>query len=275
MTCLSYGTLDYSSFFRAARKPARGMVSLSLALIMSCAIVAAQKKQPTQKSGRAQAKVNQADQELAKLRDDFIKATKEYKASLEKLIAFYEADVQRAETRFAQAKELFAQGLVAKRELDESERAVANAKTKVAEARQQIATADGQIANALVETQADKQMARLRPARGALIRTTSFIRYNGPGPWSLSDAGKVQNFFREKFGRALPIAVFGQGAIHNRWRLDHHNAMDVDLNPDGVEGQALMNFLRANGIPFSAFRSAIPFTATGPHIHVGLPSHRY
>jgi hypothetical protein len=243
--------------------------------MLTCAGVAAQKKRPAQKSQSEQAKVTQANAQLAKLRDDFVKATKEYKASLEKLIAFYDADVQRAETRFAQAKDLFAQGLVAKRELDDSERAVATAKAKVTEARKQIATADGQIANALVETQADKQMARLRPARGALVRTTSFIRYNGPGPWSLSDAWKLQSFFREKFGRALPIAVFGQGAIHDRWRLDHHNAMDVDLNPDGVEGQALINFLRSNGIPFSAFRSAIPFTATGPHIHVGWPSHRY
>ena len=46
-------------------------------------------------------------------------------------------------------------------------------------------------------------------------------------------------------------------------------------NPDGAEGQALMEFLRASGIPFSAFRMAIPGTATGPHIHIGQPSHRY
>jgi len=69
--------------------------------------------------------------------------------------------------------------------------------------------------------------------------------------------------------------VFGQGSIHDRWRLDHHNAMDVSLSPDGVEGQALLGFLRANGIPFLAFRQAIPGTATGPHIHIGRPSHRY
>jgi len=69
--------------------------------------------------------------------------------------------------------------------------------------------------------------------------------------------------------------VFGQGSIHDRWRLDHHNSMDVSLHPDGPEGQALLGYLRANGIPFLAFRQAIPGTATGPHIHVGRPSHRY
>jgi hypothetical protein len=73
----------------------------------------------------------------------------------------------------------------------------------------------------------------------------------------------------------LPIAVFGQGAIHNQWRLDHRNAMDISLNPDGPEGKALLEFLRSNGIPFSAFRGAIPGVATGPHIHIGMPSHRY
>ena len=40
------------------------------------------------------------------------------------------------------------------------------------------------------------------------------------------------------------------------------------------KGEALMEYLRANGIPFTAFHFAIPGVATGPHIHVGLPSHR-
>jgi hypothetical protein len=108
-----------------------------------------------------------------------------------------------------------------------------------------------------------------------MLRTTAMIRFNGTGPWAIAQAGSVDAFFRQKFGHALPIAVLGQGAIHNRWRLDHHNAMDLQLNPDGAEGQAVMDYLRGRGIPFSAFRQAIPGTATGPHIHVGLPSHRY
>jgi hypothetical protein len=35
-----------------------------------------------------------------------------------------------------------------------------------------------------------------------------------------------------------------------------------------------MGYLRANGIPFTAFHFAVPGKATGPHIHIGLPSHR-
>lgn len=108
-----------------------------------------------------------------------------------------------------------------------------------------------------------------------MVSTVAMIRYNGAANWGLSDAFKVQRFFQDTFKRPLPVAVFGQGAIHDRWRLDHHNAMDVSLYPDSPEGQALLGYLRANGIPFLAFRQAIPGTATGPHIHIGRPSHRY
>jgi hypothetical protein len=46
------------------------------------------------------------------------------------------------------------------------------------------------------------------------------------------------------------------------------------LHPDSPEGKALIAFLRGNGIPFLAFRSAVAGTATGAHIHIGYPSHR-
>ena len=214
--------------------------------------------------------------ELDKLRDEYIKTTKELKASLEKLLALYEASQSKAEARYTQSQKLFKDGLISKNQLEDNERAITTEKNKVAGVKQQIASADTQIAQTLIEIEGDKQIAKLgRLRKGGFVQTTSFIRYAGAGAWVLSNAGKIQNFFLQRFNRPLPIAVFGQGAIHDRWRLDHRNAMDVSLNPDGVEGQALMEFLRANGIPFSAFRGAIPGVATGPHIHIGLPSHRY
>jgi hypothetical protein len=214
--------------------------------------------------------------ELAKLQDDYINATKEYKTSLEKLLALYENNVKKAEDKLAVAKKLYGEGLMAKNEIDVDEAAVATERDKVAETRRQISNADTQIAETLVEAKAEEQMAKgPRLAKGGFISTASFIRYNGAVAWGLNDAWKVQRFFSDAFKKPLPIAVFGQGAIHDRWHLDHRNAMDVSLNPDGVEGQKLMNFLRTNGIPFSAFREAIPGTATGPHIHIGRPSHRY
>ena len=217
-----------------------------------------------------------APTELEKLRDEYVKATKDYKASLEQLVPLYEKDLRNAEAKAAKSKELFAQGLIAKHDLEASDEAVVAAKAKINEVNRQSESADSQIAQVLVEVETEKQMAKLkRGAKGSLVTTTAFVRFNGAFPWSIAQADTVDTFFRQKFGRALPIAVLGQGAIHNSWRLDHRNAMDLSLNPNGAEGQAVMDFLRSRGIPFSAFRQAIPGTATGPHIHVGLPSHRY
>lgn len=249
----------------------------ALSLMAACAIpfngLNAQKRKPARKSKSIQ---TQPGGELTKLRNDYIKATKEYKGSLEKLLALYQNAVRKTEQRLEQSKKLFAEGLISRRELEQTESALTDARLKVSTVQTQIATADTQIAQTLVEIEGEKQIARLGPLpKGSLVRTTSFVRYSGAGFWSLSQAGKIEAFFQQTFKRPLPIAVFGQGAIHNQWHLDHHNAMDVSLNPDGAEGQALMEYLRSNGIPFSAFRMAIPGVATGPHIHIGTPSHRY
>ena len=214
--------------------------------------------------------------ELTKLREEFIKATNEYKASLAKLLPFYESDVKKAEDKLELSKKLLAEGLVPRTQVEENERALALAKEKLAETNRQMANAEAQIAGVLVETAADEEISKnLRLAKHRLVRTAAFTRYTGAGGWNLGDAWKVQRFFSDTFNKQLPIAVFGQGAIHDRWRLDHRNAMDIQLRPDGVEGRALLDFLQKNGIPYLAFRSAIPGTATGPHIHIGRPSHRY
>ena len=214
--------------------------------------------------------------ELSKLREEFISATKEYKASLEKLLPYYESAVKKAEEKLELSKKLLAEGLIPKSQLEENERVLAAAKEKVAETNRAMSGADDQIAGVLVEAAANEEIAKnLRLAKQSLVRTAAFTRYTGAGGWNLSDAWKVQRFFSDTFKKQLPIAVFGQGAIHDRWRLDHHNAMDIQLHPDGPEGRALLEFLQKNGIPYLAFRAAIPGTATGPHIHIGRPSHRY
>ena len=214
--------------------------------------------------------------ELTKLREEFVKATNDYKTSLGKLLTIYEGNVTKAEEKLEVSKKLLADGLISRTQLEENERAVAIAKDKVAETRRQMTGADDQIAAVLVESAAEQQIAKnLRLARQSLVRTAAFMRFNGAPGWSLGEAYKIQRFFSDTFNKQLPIAVFGQGAIHERWRLDHRNAMDISLHPDGVEGRALLTFLQKNGIPYLAFRSAIPGTATGPHIHIGRPSHRY
>ena len=92
--------------------------------------------------------------------------------------------------------------------------------------------------------------------------------------WTLAEAAKVKEFFLSKFNRPLPLSNFGQSDLHTRWGLDHRNGMDVNLHPDSVEGRALVAFLKAESIPFLAFRGPIPGVSTGPHIHVGNRSPR-
>src|ERR1043166_115370 len=246
--------------------------------IVVCIVCGSAFSQKKQKASATQTKppTEQSQTELAKLRDEYVKTTKEYKASLQKLLALYEASLKKAEDKRDQAQKLFTEGLMSQRDVEQTEAIVNSARLKVTETQTQISGADTQIAQALIEVEGEKQIAKLGRGRpGSLIRTTSFIRYNGVGAWALAQAPKIEVFFQQTFKRPLPIAVFGQGAIHNQWRLDHRNAMDISLNPDGAEGQALINFLQQNGIPFSAFRGAIPGVATGPHIHIGRPSHRY
>jgi len=260
-------------------KVRRNQILMSVAVALIGAILFAtpaysQKKKNGQKKKATQSQ--QPSTELSKLHDSYIAATKEYKASLEKLLALYQESVKKAEQQRDKMAKLLAEGLIAKKDLEQAESALAAEKLKVSGVENQIGSADAQIAQTLIEMEGEKEIAKLgRVPKGTTIRGASFIRYTGAGSWVLSQAGKVEAFFQQTFKRPLPIAVFGQGAIHNQWRLDHRNAMDISLNPDGIEGQALMDFLRKSGIPFSAFRGAIPGVATGPHIHIGMPSHRY
>ncbi|HEX8557516.1 MAG TPA: TolC family protein [Pyrinomonadaceae bacterium] len=223
--------------------------------------------------------------ELARLRDQLVQATRDYQASLEPLLALREAEVKRADERVTKTTELFRAGLVSKRDLENDELAAEQARARVALVRGQMKNADVQIAETLVEAEAEeaaakalaREQARARAlgrAAAATVATTAYIRFGGTRSWTLSEAGAVGQFFARSFGRQLPVSSFGQSPVHDRWGYAHHNAMDVGLSPDSVEGRALMEYLRSNGVPFTAFRHAIPGTATGPHIHVGRPSHK-
>jgi hypothetical protein len=86
--------------------------------------------------------------------------------------------------------------------------------------------------------------------------------------------GDIKSFFISKFGSTLPVSAFGQTRLHSRLGFDHRNGIDVALSPDSLEGRALLGKLRGFGVPFIAFRKAIPGVATGAHIHVGRPSPR-
>src|SRR5262249_17917939 len=117
-------------------------------------------------------------------------AATDYKSSLDRLLALYERDSKRAEDRLTTVRELFAQGLVTRRELEAAEDAAAGPRQKVAETQAQLKGADMAVAEALVEADAEESTRNLRSSSSSragnkLVRTTAYIRYGGAGAWSL------------------------------------------------------------------------------------------
>jgi hypothetical protein len=240
-----------------------GAAVLVLVLIAASGDALAQAKKKTPRKSEP----TLADR-VAKAKAEVAAAANDYKASLEKLLALQENDVKTASETVERRKELLAQSVISKKELEESERVLSAAQDKVANTKRQMAESDTLIAEATAEA----ELAKLGP--GAYQATGAMIRYNGPAHWVLTDAAKVQGFFALRFNHALPISAFGQTAVHDHLGFDHHNAIDVAVSPDSSEGQSLMAYLRSAGIPFIAFRYAVAGSATGAHIHIGYPSHR-
>jgi len=207
-----------------------------------------------------------ADQR-ASARADLIAAIRAYQAALERLVVFHEAAVTRAATQVEQRRELLARGIVSRREVEDSERALASAQAKLAETRREMVVTDHSLVEALVTD-------RPAPAPNRQETTPMLVRYHGTARWSLAEAPKIQSFFQRRFGRPLPVSAFGQTPLHDRLGFDHHEALDVAIVPDSPEGAALMAYLRSAGFSFFAFRGAVPGEATGAHIHIGEASRR-
>jgi len=93
-------------------------------------------------------KQSQQPDSIKEFREDFIKASEDYKASLEKLLGFYESDVQKLTEHTAKWKELYTDGLISRQEYEAASGNISEAQAKVADVRKQIATAELTIAEA-------------------------------------------------------------------------------------------------------------------------------
>lgn len=217
-------------------------------------------------------KTSPADQ-LKKTTSDLVSATNKYKASVAALIPFYENALNAARETVEKRKELYASGIISKRDLEAGEQSVITAQAQLDSARKQITESDQLIAEAKAEAELAMRKPAL-PSRGTYTATSAILRSSGSAGWTIARASNVQSFFASKFGRQLPVSAYGQSGTHNRMGFDHRNSVDVAVHPDSAEGRALIDYLRSNGIPFLAFRSAVPGAATGAHIHIGYPSHR-
>ena len=143
----------------------------------------AQKKQQaaavkTEQTAQAQ----EAAADPAEFRKDFIKATEEYRDSLKALAALEEKSLRRLEEQHAQLRQLHAEGLIARRELEGRETALADARKKFEDAGRQLATAENVL-----------EAARKAPAQSA---ATAALEVASAGtvvrPWTTGHKGLDQ-----------------------------------------------------------------------------------
>lgn len=227
-------------------------------------------------SANAQNKSGVSNSEPTVTSFDLIKATREYKANTESLLQLQGEELNKSSLKVEQLRQLVADGLIAKNELQAAEESVAALQATVETARKKIADSEQMIAEIQSEelrrTQSVAQAGLVNKPR-SFVRPT-VLRYNGAAHWTITQLAGIQSFFNSTFGRSLPTSTVGQSATHNRLGWDHRNSVDIPLHPDSVEGKTLISFLQNQGIPFLAFRGAIPGVSTGAHIHIGRPSQR-
>jgi multidrug efflux pump subunit AcrA (membrane-fusion protein) len=259
----------------------RGVALLAVTLILTAAAPRAMAQKGAArkpKTGSAKATPQISKEDMKKLaeaasqsRANLLSASSAYRESLEKLLELQRQDEARTAEMVGKRKELLDLGVISKRDLEDGERALAEAQGKVAETTKRIADVD----NLVAEVNMAEELAKTSADRPGLYRSTGLvIRYAGASRWALGDIAKVDAFFRLKFARPLPVSAVGQTVTHNQLGFDHREAVDVALHPDSAEGQALIGYLTSQGVSFIAIRGAIPGSATGAHIHIGPPSRR-
>jgi len=183
----------------------------------------------------------------------------------------YEKIQSRLRAEVIAKRKLRQDGTISEDEVGEAERAFVAALKQVYALRSSVVETDIAITEAVLGEKVERMPAL--PING-FSETKELARFNGGFKWSLREAPRLEKYFAETFGRRLPVTALGQSATHDRLGFDHRDSMDVALHPDSAEGRALIDHLRNSGIPFIAFRSAVPGASTGPHIHIGRPSHR-
>lgn len=232
--------------------------------------VKAKGKKPATKKAEAQ-----PDKSVPKSKE-LVEATARLKADLEKEFELREAAIKELSEKLEKKKKLYKDGIISRAEIEKDETEI-SAKRKELETKKQLLSKEmTQADHILAEALAVEKMAKLPALRlGGYSASAAMIRYNGPSAWVISDIAKVDSFFTSQFKQPLPVSAFGQTDTHNRLGFDHRNSVDVAVHPDSPQGQGLINYLRSAGIPFIAFRQAVPGSATGAHIHIGYPSHRF
>ena len=197
-----------------------------------------------------------------------IARTEDYISSLNRLLALYEDSAASAATVFKQRSELYSGGLISRQEFEACRRALEESRSRIEDVHSRIAASQTLIAEARLTEELSKEHTQDQSVKETVVFHT------GPVSFKLSDISRVEDFYSKHFGVPLPISAFGQTELHTLMGFDHHESVDVAVQPDSPEGLGLMKFLSNSGISFIAFRSALPGSSTGAHIHIGHPSAR-
>ena len=96
--------------------------------------------------------------------------------------------------------------------------------------------------------------------------------FAGKGSFTPGGLKDVEAAWQKQYDHPMPISANGDTAAHRALGFDHRGKVDVAVTPDQPEGIWLRQYLEVHGIPFFAFRSAVPGKATGAHIHIGTGS---
>jgi soluble lytic murein transglycosylase-like protein len=158
---------------------------LVLFLLLSIVNSAQAQKKVHQPNGKSQVKQTQPADSLKEFRESFIKASEDYKASLQTLLTLYDADVKKRTETAAQLKELYADGLISRVDYEASSDDITQAQARADEVRQQIAKAEITIAEAKRPPRPDEFNSMMTMAESSTAWTTgnagidSLIRENG------------------------------------------------------------------------------------------------
>ena len=190
------------------------------------------------------------------------KKARDYLTAVRALLEILEADLVKARSRSLQFENLYGEGLVSRRERDETVARVGILEARLAKQRE-VHSSTRLLLSELTQVGTRKRAASLLPGIADQLRV-----------WHIGLVPELANFFWHRFGRELPISAFGQTTTHDHLGFDHTDRVDLALHPGSDEGEAVVQYLRQRGLPFQAFSTPRSGSATGAHIHIGPVSGR-
>ena len=135
-------------------------------------------------------------------RTGFIKASEDYEASLQKLLVQSESDVRRLTEHSANWNELYAEGIISRREYETTTNGITEAQVKVDELRKQIKAVEITIAE-----------ARRQPSPDEESNAEMAALSQGAGPWTTGNA-KIDALIRQNGARNGVDPYFIYCVIH-------------------------------------------------------------